>query len=100
MYLDFSGTGEVKNMVHVGRTGSFVPVFITDGADLWRVKDEQKYAVTGTKGRKWIDREVAIDRKKADELHIDTAYFEELKQKAVDVIMQFDQFDDLEGFIS
>jgi len=29
MYLDFSGTEEIDKMVHVGRTGSFVPV--TDG---------------------------------------------------------------------
>ncbi|MET0786250.1 MAG: hypothetical protein ABWY25_06050, partial [Paenisporosarcina sp.] len=93
MYLDFSGTGEIKDMVHVGRTGSFVPV--TDGGELWRVKDDKKYAVTGTKGHLWIDRDVAVDREKTDELHIDMRYFEDLKQKAKDSIMKFCEDDDL-----
>ena len=96
MYLDFSGTGERKNMVHVGRTGSFVPVSV-DGGELWRIKDDQKYAVTGTKGYKWIDRDVAIDRNKLDTLVIDMAYFEELKQKAIDAITKFDDLERLIG---
>jgi len=87
MYLDFSGTGEVENMVHVGRTGSFVPVL--DGGTLWRVKEDKKYAVTGTKGYLWINREVAVNRKETNALNIDMSYFEELKQKAIDAITQF-----------
>lgn len=93
MYLDFSGTGEIKDMVHVGRTGSFVPV--TDGGELWRVKDDKKYAVSGTKGYLWIDRDVAADRQKTNELHIDMSYFEDLKTKARDAIMHFCEDDDL-----
>lgn len=93
MYLDFTGSGEVESMVHVGRTGSFVPV--TDrGGELWRVKDGNKYAVTGTKGRRWIERSVAVDRNKVDELRIDTDYFEDLKDKAIQAILQFDSFDE------
>ena len=87
MYLDFSGTGEVENMVHVGRTGSFVPV--SDGGTLWRVKDDKKYAVTGTKGYLWINREVAVNRRDTNALNIDMSYFEELALKAMEAICQF-----------
>lgn len=92
MYLDFGGTGEFENMVHVGRTGSFVPV-TEEGGDLWRVQDGKKYAVTGTKGHKWVVRDVAADRDKVDTLSIDMAYFEELRDKAVEAIKQFDNHD-------
>ncbi len=88
MYLDFSDTGEVQNMTHVGRTGSFVPV--KDGGDLWRIKDDKKYAVAGTKGHKWISRDVALDRQKSGNLDIDLSYFEDLKSKAMEAVMQFD----------
>lgn len=97
MYLDFSGTGEIENMVHVGRTGSFVPV-ISGGATLWRFKDGQKYAVSGTKGFQWIDRVTAADRLKTDELEVDALYFEELKRKAIDAITQFDEVTNVDEF--
>jgi phage/plasmid-associated DNA primase len=87
MYLDFSGTEDIKNMVHVGRTNSFVPV--ADGGVLWRIKDDKKYAVTGTKGYLWIDRDVAYKREEAGELDIDMTYFEDLKEKAKTAILQF-----------
>lgn len=90
MYLDFSGTGEVENMTHVGRTGSFVPV-MNDGADLWRINEGRKYAVTGTKNRKWITREMAVDREAKGELKIDMEYFEELRREAMDAICKFDE---------
>ncbi len=98
MYLDFSGSGEVENMIHVGRTGSFVPV--TDGGGtLWRIKDGNKYAVTGTKGLSWINREVAAKRDQAGELNIDMNYFDDLKQKAADAITQFNDSDDITDFV-
>lgn len=93
MYLDFSGTGDVENMVHVGRTGSFVPV-ADRGGELLRIKDGKSYAVTGTKGYSWIDRDMAIGRDKTGELDIDITYFENLKDKAIEAILQFDSFDD------
>lgn len=89
MYLDFSDTRETDTLVHVGRTGSFVPV-LKEGGSLWRIKDDHKYAVSGTKGHKWIARDVAFERYKANELQIDLSYFEELKVKAMEAIMQFD----------
>lgn len=95
MYLDFSDTGAIENMTHVGRTGSFVPV-VDNGGDLWRIKDGNKYAVTGTKGYKWISRDAAIDRKKLGELQYDLSYFENLKAKAIEAIMQFDLSNDFD----
>lgn len=89
MYLDFSTEEEQKELLHVGRTGSFVPV-MNDGGDLWRIKDDKRYAVAGTKGHKWISRDVAFERWQAGELRIDMSYFEELKAKAIEAVMQFD----------
>jgi energy-coupling factor transporter ATP-binding protein EcfA2 len=85
MYLDFSGTGDIKEMVHVGRTGSFVPV-MSDGGTLWRVKDDQKYAVASTKGYSWMLREVAATKRENNELEIDMSYFDALKDKALEAI--------------
>jgi hypothetical protein len=96
MYLDFSdGTSDIdiKEMKHVGRTGSFVPV-VDGGGILWRVKDGQKYAVTGTKGYRWIEREVAASR---PQLEVDTSYFEKLKDEAFEAI---DFYGSFERFVS
>lgn len=98
MYLDFSGTGEVERMVHVGRTGSFVPV--VDGGTLWRVKEDKKYAVSGSKGYLWIDRDTAVTRNAVDELKIDMSYFEDLTQKAVDAITQFDEVSGIDSLMA
>ena len=89
MYLDTAGSGEVADMVHVGRTGSFVPVR-HGGGELYRITDtdgELKiHAVTGTKGHRWLDRELAKQRYDIDELFIDMEYFENLAQKAYDAL--------------
>lgn len=98
MYLDFSGTGELSNMVHIGRTGSFVPV-MDDGGTLWRIKEDNKYAVTGTKGLLWITREVAVQRHEAGTLRINMDYFEELKSKAAEAITQFNHSDHIKDFV-
>ena len=101
MYLDFTDDEDAtsKDMVHVGRTGSFVPV-TEGGATLWRIIDDNKYHVSGTKGYKWIDRTVAANRQSIDELKIDSSYFEELKAKAIEAIVQFDEVESFEQFIS
>jgi len=98
MYLDFTGTGEIENMVHIGRTNSFVPV--KDGGTLWRVKDDKKYAVTGTKGYQWITRDVAQTRKEKGELDIDMSYFEDLKEKAIAAIANFGEACSSDGFLA
>lgn len=92
MYLDFTGTGELDQMVHVGRAGSFVPVE-ENGADLYRVADGKKYAVTGTKGYKWIEREIAAQREMISELRVDMTYFEELRKEAFEAIDDYEPFE-------
>lgn len=94
IYLDTSGTGERENMVHVGRVGVFVPVKF-GGGDLWRIKDDKKFAVTGTKGYKWITREMAAGRESLDDLHVDMDYFEKLvndARKAIDEYGSYVEF--------
>jgi energy-coupling factor transporter ATP-binding protein EcfA2 len=97
MYLNFtdlSNDPQVKDELHhVGRCGSFVPV-LTDGGVLWRIKDDKHYAVTGTKGHLWIEREVAANRENLD---IDMTYFEKLRQTAFDAIESYGPF---EQFVS
>ena len=95
MYLDptNSETPDISKMVHVGRTGSFVPVK-KNGGTLYRVKDEKFFHVTGTKGYLWMEREIA----EADpNLEIDHSYFEGLKDSAFETI---DYFVDFKRFVS
>ena len=95
MYLDFhgDGKGDIKDMVHVGRTGSFVPV-LHDGGALVRVKEGRSYNVTGTKGFRWIERDMADNREKIDELFVDMAYFETLMKAAKEAIEKFGSFEE------
>lgn len=79
-----------RNMRHLGRTGRFVPV-LEEGGTIYRVKDGKYYAVSGTKGYKWIDAEIA---KSMDNLKIDMSYFEKLKADAIKTIEQFGSFQD------
>lgn len=94
MYLDFHGATDVSDMTFVGRTGSFMPVRY-DGGVLWRVFEDKKYHVTGTKGYEWIERERAKYRETIDELHTDMDYFEHLKRDALGAIEQFVSYDRL-----
>jgi hypothetical protein len=94
MYLDFTGAEDISEMRHVGRTGSFMPVRY-DGGDLWRVKDGKKYHVTGTKGYKWIERDLAHYRDGIDELFTDMTYFERLKEDAINTIEKYIPFEEL-----
>jgi energy-coupling factor transporter ATP-binding protein EcfA2 len=98
MYLDFNADPlrKVMEFVHVGRTGSFIPV-VHGGATLWRIKDDKKYAVTGTKGYRWVERDMAIAREGKDQLEIDMRYFEALRNAAYEAI---DFFGPFERFVS
>lgn len=99
MYLNFddiSNDPQVRSeLLHVGRTGSFVPV-TTGGGRLWRIKDDKHYAVTGTKGFLWIEREMAANRDNI-ELDIDMAYFHKLSDEAFQAI---DFYGDFDKFVS
>ena len=92
MYLDPTDSENIEDMTHVGRTGSFVPVK-NNGGNLWRIKDGKKYAVTGTKGYKWIEREIAKSRNMTDSLTIDIDYFDSLAKDAINTISKFCDFD-------
>ena len=87
MYLGDPEEEDPEKMVHVGRTGSFVPVL--DGRKLWRVKEGNKYAVTGTKGHLWVERDIARARQEEGTLELDLSYFEKLAEAAVKSIEQY-----------
>ena len=93
MYLDREEHDEdealdYRNMRHLGRTGRFVPV-LEAGGTLFRVKEDKYYAVTGTKGHKWIEAEIA---QSMPNLKIDMSYFEKLKSEAIKTIEGFGSF--------
>jgi len=94
MYLDFEHSRPmalVEGMHFVGRTGRFVPVEEGFGGGvLYRVKDEKKYAVSGTKGYLWLEAEIAKDL--GDKLDIDLGYFEKLVEDARNTIDFFGEF--------
>jgi energy-coupling factor transporter ATP-binding protein EcfA2 len=96
MYLDFTGRedADVSDMRLVGRTGSFVPV-VDNGGTLWRIKEGKRFAVVGTKGFLWVEREIAEQRASLEQLEIDMEYFGALKVAAVKAIEQFTSYDDL-----
>ena len=96
MYLDTLGSGDVEKMVHIGRTGSFVPV-VDRGGELWRVDGDKTHAVTGTKGYKWVSQEIAANRYMNEDLYVDMSYFEKMAQTAQDAIEKFGSF---EAFVS
>jgi len=94
MYLYFGADQPMalstQDMVHVGRTGLFVPVKEgVGGGVLYRVKDGKHYAVTGTKGYFWLEAEHAQALSKDE---IDMTYFEKLAEEARNAIDFFGPF--------
>ena len=79
-----------RDMRHLGRTGRFVPV-LEGGGTLYRVKNEKYYLVTGTKGHKWVEAEIA---QSMPDLQIDMSYFENLKNEAIKTIEEFGSFEE------
>jgi len=51
-----------------------------------------KYAVTGTKGFKWITRETASNRNVMDDLVVDMDYFAKLEKDAREAIEKFGSY--------
>jgi hypothetical protein len=84
MYLENPETGD---LIHVGKTGVFVPVI--NGMTLYRIKEDKKYAVTGTKGYQWVEKPVAemlLEDTGNPEDFVDFSYFEALQKAAEDAI--------------
>jgi hypothetical protein len=95
MYLDFETTKPMwmagDYMHFVGRTGLFVPVTPESGGGvLYRVKDDKRYAVTGTKGHFWMEAEVA--KALGDKVEIDMTYFDNLVDTARKTVEKFGEF--------
>ena len=84
-------------MIHVGRTGLFVPVKEGEpGGVLLRVVDDKQYAVAGTKGYVWI--EVDTIKKMDDKFDVDAidiSYYESLADEAVATINKFGSYEEL-----
>jgi hypothetical protein len=93
MYLDRSDETESPNLAqmrHIGKTGLFVPV-MEGGGILYRVHEDKFYAVSGTKGHRWMEADVAEIK---EDLHIDLSYFEKLKETAIKAIEQYGSFEE------
>lgn len=80
------------NYQFVGRTGLFYP--IREGAHggiMYREKDGKYFAVTGTKGYRWLEAETVQLMGVQDDL--DPMYHEALATDAIETINQFGDFD-------
>ena len=85
---------DLENMKFIGKIGRFVPVTVESkfGGTLWRVSDDGKYyAVSGTKGYRWIDAHLAEANGSFDDIEFD--YFEQLANEARDKIEQYGPYD-------
>lgn len=99
IFLDFDEANAPwtsdKGLVFIGRIGRFVPVTEESGGGLlWRIKDDKKYAVTGTKGYLWLEAEMFKMFEEQHDLTVDAAYFEKLADKAVAAINKFGSFEE------
>ena len=94
IYLDMNEDlpeGE-HNYIFVGRVGSFCPIKPGSGGGvLYRYANDKYYAVTGTKGFRWLEAEVVRTLNKEDE--IDISYYDKLADAAKASIMEFCDFE-------
>ncbi len=74
------------SMTFIGRVGRFCPM-TNSGGILYRVQGDKKYAVTGTKGYKWLPSEAVEELGKED--GIDRSYFEAAVEEALEKIAEF-----------
>ena len=92
LYLDMNeDLGDQHNYVFIGKTGSFCPVKSGSGGGiLLREKEGKYYAVTGTKGYRWLESEAV--RKLKKEKDIDEEYYRRLVDDAISHIQEFVDF--------
>ena len=84
---------DMSTMQFVGKVGSFCPIVEgRGGGRLLRSKDEKFYAVTGTKGFRWMEAEVVRNLGKEDD--VDLSYFEGLNEAAIGEIEKYGRFND------
>jgi hypothetical protein len=84
---------DISKLRHVGKTGLFVPV-LAKGGTLYRLHDGKFYAVSGTKGYRWVEADGAVEMGERGELEIDMSYFEKLKEDAITTIGKFGSFEE------
>lgn len=76
--------------IFVGKTGQFVPV-LNNGGILYRIDNDKRYAVAGTKGYRWVESRVLQEKTE----NIDTSYAENLADEARKTIDKFGSYKDL-----
>lgn len=87
---------EGHNYIFIGRVGQFCPIRSgVGGGLLMREKDGKYYAVTGTKGFRWLESEMV--RELGKENDIDRGYYNDLVNEAVGTISKYGDF---EWFVS
>lgn len=97
MYLDFNeGLPEDEhNYKFVGKVGRFTPVESGwNGGVLLRSKDDKYHAVTGTKGYRWMEAEVA---QSIEDIELDHTYFDAMVEEAIKTL---DKFGDAKAFLT
>ena len=78
----------------VGRAGLFTPVLKGKGGGiLYRVADDKLYALSGTKGYRWLESEVVSKLEMEDA--VDVQYYDALCDAAINTIEQFVPYDKL-----
>lgn len=100
IYLDYEGDDVAMALMEdkkqfIGKIGSFVPV-IQGGGTLLRITDngeeKKEYAVTGTKGYRWLESEFVFAMGKQDDVNYD--YYKKLVNDAVKNIERFGSFEE------
>lgn len=86
MYLHFESGPHF-----VGRTGRFIPV-ASGGGELYRHDNGKEFAVTGTKGYRWLESDAV--KAAGTQPEVDIRYFEELVEKAKASIEKFGSFEE------
>lgn len=80
------------NYIFVGRTGSFCPIRPgAGGGELVRAVKDRYYAVTGSKGYRWLESEMVRSLGKEDS--IDRSYYDNLVDEAIKTIEQYVNYD-------
>jgi len=92
MYLDFRSHPDEESMLKfIGKVGCFIPVVSPKiGGTLLREKDGKYYAVTGTKGYLWAEKEIVMG---IDNITVNLDYHEKQAIKAREAISKHGDFD-------
>lgn len=80
------------NYIFVGRVGQFCPIKEgCGGGVLYRMKDGKYFAISGSKGYRWLESEMVQTLEKEDD--IDDSYYKKLANEARDEISKYGDFE-------